>query len=348
MAKRIPLKPLAHICRSLSTMLDAGVGIRKAFKLAANKTSNPLATESLKAVVKSISQGNDIASSLRAQDQRFPDLFVDLVDVAEQTGSMPEVFRRLSDHYENTVRMRKDFYQQISWPVIQFIAAVFVIAFLILILGWIGESNAGGPTNDILGWGLLGTRGAITWLGMVFGTLGIIYLAYRVAQSSLAGQKFLDPVLLGIPVVGTCIRNFAIARFSWAFAITQQSGMSIRPSLEASLRATANGAYINQGPPIWNSLRAGDNFSEAIGKSGIFPPDFVHMVDVAETSGTIPETLDRLSPQFEEEARRSLQKLVGALGWLVWGMVAMFIVYVIFSVFLTYIGMINSTLNDIR
>jgi type IV pilus assembly protein PilC len=65
-------------------------------------------------------------------------------------------------------------------------------------------------------------------------------------------------------------------------------------------------------------------------------------VQVGETSGTVPETLERLSPQFEEQARRSLKALAVALGWLVWVAVAVFIIFIIFSVVLKYIGMINA------
>ena len=51
------------------------------------------------------------------------------------------------------------------------------------------------------------------------------------------------------------------------------------------------------------------------------------MVNVGETTGTVPETLNRLSPQFEDQARRSLRALASAAGWAVWCLVAAFIVF---------------------
>ena len=72
-----------------------------------------------------------------------------------------------------------------------------------------------------------------------------------------------------------------------------------------------------------------------------FPEEYLQIVEVAETSGTVPETLERLGPQFEDQARRSLGALAAALGWLVWIAVAAFIVFIIFSIVLTYVGMIN-------
>ncbi len=40
MSATLSLKTLAHACRSLSTMLESGVEVRRAFKLAANKVSD--------------------------------------------------------------------------------------------------------------------------------------------------------------------------------------------------------------------------------------------------------------------------------------------------------------------
>ena len=91
-------------------------------------------------------------------------------------------------------------------------------------------------------------------------------------------------------------------------------------------------------------VHAGEPLSVALTESRLFPSDYLHMVEVAETSGTVPEMLERLSPQFEDQARRSLTALVAALGWVVWGLVAAFIIFVIFSIALWYIGMINDLL----
>jgi type IV pilus assembly protein PilC len=66
------------------------------------------------------------------------------------------------------------------------------------------------------------------------------------------------------------------------------------------------------------------------------------MVSVGETSGTVPETLHRLSPQFEEEARRSMTTLTNMLNVLIRVMVGGFIIFLIFSLALKYIGTINS------
>jgi type IV pilus assembly protein PilC len=148
-----------------------------------------------------------------------------------------------------------------------------------------------------------------------------------------------------IPVLGGCMRSFAIARFSWAFALTQQTGMPISRSLELSFRATGNGAFVGASSTVCDAVLNGDELSAALDEVRLFPEEYLSLVQVAETSGTVPETLERLSPQFEDQARRSLTALAIMLGWLVWSLVAVFIIFIIFSFVLKYVGMINAAAN---
>jgi type IV pilus assembly protein PilC len=162
------------------------------------------------------------------------------------------------------------------------------------------------------------------------------------ASHSSQQGKALHGALLQLPVIGPCLRSFALARFSWAYALTQQAGMDVAPSLEASLKATDNAAFAAAAPQITQAIMAGENFTDGLGSTGLFPADYLAMVDVGETSGTVPETLQRLSPQLEEQARRSLSGLTTALGWLIWAGVAALIIFLIFRLAGFYVNMINT------
>jgi type IV pilus assembly protein PilC len=339
----MPLKTLAVWCKSLATMLHSGVALLKALDVLARRTGSSACRRRLEAVRADVEQGADIHQALRQQGKYFPDLTVDMVSVGEQTGTLPEVLDRLAGHYENLIRMRRMLMALIAWPSIQLVAAILIIAAMIFILGIIGESRGpGSKPPDILGWGLTGTSGAIRWLVMSFGSIAAVIAGYHLIAHTFRQQRALDGLLLRIPVLGGCLRAFSIARFSWAFALTQQSGMPIGKSLVSSFNATANGAFAAAGPEVEQSVMQGEELNMALAQSGLFPEEYLHIVQVAEASGTVPETLERLSPQFEEQARRSLVVLASALGWLVWLVVAGLIIFMIFSLFLNYVGMINA------
>ncbi len=56
----------------------------------------------------------------------------------------------------------------------------------------------------------------------------------------------------------------------------------------------------------------------AFGETGLFPLEYLELVRVGEATGTVPETLERLRPQLEEQARRSLSALTATLAWIIW------------------------------
>jgi type IV pilus assembly protein PilC len=342
-ASRIPLKTLAILCKSLATMLHSGVALLKTLEIASRKTGNARCRQKLADVRSEVQQGTDIAQALKNQNGYFPELMTDMVSVGEQSGALPEVLDGLAAHYENIVRLRRMLIGMITLPAIQLIAAILVVALVILILGILGETRgAGSKPPDMLGLGLVGVSGALKWLAMTFGSIFAVIGGYYLVAHVFRRKRFLDVALMKIPVLGGCMRSFAIARFSWAFALTQQTGMPISRSLELSFRATGNGAFVGAAPAVCDCVLNGDELSEALQISRLFPEEYLSLVQVGETSGTVPETLERLSPQFEEQARRSLAALAVALGWLVWAIVAIFIIFIIFSVVLKYVGIINA------
>lgn len=342
----IPHRPLANLCRNLASLLDAGVPILKALRTSAKNAGNPKAQRALEAIEQDVRGGQDFASAVKGREE-FPPLAAEMIAVAEETGQLPEILRHLAEHYDNLVTMRRMFLAAIAWPVFQLVGAILIIALLILILGWVA-SFRGGDEIDVLGWGLTGTTGAIIWLLMTFGTMFAIFITYKIVSTSTAGKQFLHPWLMRIPVVGNCMRSFALARFSWALALTQQTGMGIDQCLNISLRATSNGAYIGQIPKFVAMVRSGDEIADVLGDApSLFPEGYRQSVEVADTSGTLPESLTRMSPQLENDARRSLAALTIAASWVIWLIVAVFIIFLIFSLFSFYIGQLNEAMKGI-
>lgn len=345
---RLSTKHVALACRSLATSLRAGIAVTKAFDIAINKSGDAHLRQIMQDVATQVRSGSDITTACRSHEGLWPDLFLNMVDVAERTGSLPEVLFQLSEHYENRLRLQRDFRSQMILPLVQLAAAIFIVAFLIWLLGDmdLGElsgkpGDAEKPAFDIIP-GLKGVSGALTWLAGWGMTAVGLFVAYQVASRSASLKTTLHRSLLGIPVVGTCLRSFAIARFSWSFALTQEAGLPIQESLESSFAATDNGAFQAATPRIVNDVMNGQELSEALGNTQLFPEDFIQIVHVGETSGTVPETLQRLSPEFEDQARRSLSALTAACGWTIWLGVAAFIGYIVIRFAMMYVRLLDS------
>ena len=336
---------LAAFSRSMARMLEAGVEIRKSLQTSSRQSADSRLSVAIENVTRSIASGSTMAEAFIKEDDLFPPLFRDLVNVGEQTGSAPEVFYALAKYYESRVKQVREFRAAIAWPVIQLIAAIGIVGLLIFILGLLPPMPDEKPF-DIIGIGLYGTSGAVTWFVGWGAAAAAGFVLSKFIRNNVGGQMMLHPMLLGIPVLGPCMRSFAISRFSWCFALTQQAGMSIRPSLECSLKATANGAFIAAQPLIWDELAKGETLTDAFSSSKLFPVQYLQFVDTAEQTGTVPEQLDRMSHLFEEDAQRSMNRLTAFFSAAVWVSVAVLVIFFIFRIFMIYAGLMNDAVKQ--
>jgi type IV pilus assembly protein PilC len=336
---------LAAFSRSMARMMEAGVEIRKSLQTSSRQSPDGRLPGVVANVVQSVASGKTLAEAMEKEGEHFPPLFRDLVSVGEQTGSVPEVFSALAKYYDSRVKQVRDFRAAIAWPVIQLVAAVCIVGLLIFILGLLPAGPDGKPF-DVLGLGLYGATGAVTWFisWMVAAGTGIVL--WKILSNNPSWQMILHPALLGVPVLGHCMRSFATSRFSWCFALTQQAGMSIKPSLECSLKATANGAFIGAQPLIWQELAAGETLTDALTASKLFSGDYLQVVATAEETGTVPEQLDRLSHLFEEEAQRSMNRLTSLFSGAVWAGVALVVIFFILRIAMIYVGMLNDAVKQ--
>jgi len=328
-------------------MLEAGVDVRKSLQTSSQQSSDSRLASSAQRVQKAIAGGSSLAESIGNEGELYPPLFRDLVNVGELTGTAPDIFASLAKYYEARVQQAREFRAQIAWPVIQLVAAIGIIGLLIFILG-ILPPQANGKPMDNIGLGLYGSSGSVIWFLSWLALAAFGFFALKWISNNPAGQMALHPLLLRVPVIGRCMQSFAISRFSWCFALTQQAGMSIRPSLECSLKATANGAFIAAEPLIWQDMKDGESLTDALTSSQLFPREYLQVVATAEETGTVPEQLDRLSHLFDDEARRAMNRLTMFFSGAIWLSVVVLIVFFIFRIFFLIAAPYREALDAVR
>lgn len=89
------------------------------------------------------------------------------------------------------------------------------------------------------------------------------------------------------------------------------------------------------------AVREGEDLTFALARCGVFPQEFLHVVQVGEESGRLTDVLEQQGQQYHEESERRLQILTMAASGAVWLVVAAIIIIAIFRIALTYIGMLD-------
>lgn len=343
LSPRARLKPLAGMCRRMATSLEAGIDIRKVLARESDAQAPAAQQRVMRQIRDEVKVGHSLADSINETGEFFPELFRELVTVGEETGQLAEVFRHLAKHYERQVALRRDFLKSISWPITQLVAAICTIGLLIWILGWIADSR-GGEAFDVLGWGLMGERGAMIYFGIV----GIVVVAVGVLiEASRRGAPWVAPLVrfaYRIPALGGALTTLALARMAWSMNLTLDTGMSLKKALPLGFRASGDPFHLVHLRRVVADVSRGTEIHEALSDTGAFPHDFLDAVRVGEQSGRLPEQMTLLSRQYEERAEAALATLTQIAGFAVWAIVAVFIIMLIFRIFSAYVGVIYDNL----
>jgi type II secretory pathway component PulF len=99
---------MARFCRMLGTLLEAGVPLISALRVACESLGNQTLIDALLGSIEKVKKGSSLAEGLRDCPQVFPETVVEIVGVAEETGRLgPELLRvALSTEAELDRRLR--------------------------------------------------------------------------------------------------------------------------------------------------------------------------------------------------------------------------------------------------
>lgn len=335
-------RDLAPFCRRLGIALESGLDIRKVLKREAEGRAPLALRRRLKDVSERVSGGDTVAEALDAEGKFFPTLMRELVRVGEQTGHLDGIFRHLADHYEYQVKLRREFVSSISWPLSQLGISLAVIALVIYVSGMMNLKDLSGKELDILGLGLRGGDGVVTYF-IVLGCIAA--MIFGLIQAMKRGVFWLRPVqraVMRTPMLGTALETLAISRFAWTMHMTGESGMSLKQALPLCLAATQNDRYTQHTEAMLASVRNGDTLTDTLAATDVFPDRFLEVFDVGERAGRLPETMKTLTEQYQEEARGAVKVLMQIASWLVSLTVMGIVAYFIIRIAMVYIGMIHS------
>ena len=341
---RVRNRDLAEMCRRVALAIQSGIEVRKIFARESNSYVPPSMRHQLTQISGEVAQGHSLTAAIDSTGKYFPRLFRELVRVGEQTGHLDQVFRHLADHYEHQEQLRREFMSSISWPLIQLGIALALIAVVIWISGMIGGRDLRGQEFDLLGLGLKGTTGVLIFTQIVMFFALAIFFVIQATRRGVFWAKPIQRWSLHVPTLGGALQTLAVSRFAWSLHLTSETGMSIIRAMPLCLQTMQNATYTDQIEPVTEAVRRGDTLTEALSATRVFPPRFLDAVDVGERSGRLPETMELLTRQYQDEARRAIKVLMQVAAWGVTLAVMGFIAFFIFRMFSFYMGQLKAVL----
>jgi type IV pilus assembly protein PilC len=119
---------VARFCRTLGTLLAAGVPVLESLDITARTSGNAVIEQAILEVRKRVEEGKNVAEPLAATNQ-FPPMVVQMISVGETTGAIDTMLAKIAEFYEDEVDVAVAGLMKLIEPV--------MIAFLGVVIGGI-------------------------------------------------------------------------------------------------------------------------------------------------------------------------------------------------------------------
>ncbi|HEX3748687.1 MAG TPA: type II secretion system F family protein [Bryobacteraceae bacterium] len=123
---------VAQLSRILSTLLTGGIPLVQAMETAAESLNSPLLQRAVENAGRSVREGQPLSKSLAAS-KFVPGLAIDMIEVGESTGALPQMLNSVAEFFEDDVNVRMQALLSMIEPAIMLLMGTFV-AFVLVAL----------------------------------------------------------------------------------------------------------------------------------------------------------------------------------------------------------------------
>ena len=311
--KAIKQKDIAIFTRQLSTMMRAGVPLIQAFDIVARGSTNPKMTRLLTDIRSDVETGTSLSAAFRKHPLYFDALYCNLVEAGETGGILETLLDRLAVYQEKTMAIKNKIKSALIYPV-----AVMVVAFVVLTVIMIfvipafedvfKSFGADLPAPTLVVIAL--SKFFVSYWYLIFGFLGGgLYFFMQSWKRSIKMQKYMDRLLLRIPVFGDLVYKSSVARWTRTLSTMFAAGVPLVEALDSVGGASGNAVFAEATEKIQKDVSTGSALTTSMQATGVFPVMVLQMCAIGEESGALDGMLGKAAEFYEDEVDEAVKGL---------------------------------------
>lgn len=313
---KLKVGELALGFRTLSTMLEGGLPILDCLVEVAEQSDSDRFREVFLSVAGQVRRGTSLSEALVNHQPCFSPMICSMVKAGEESGTLTEVLRNLSDHLEGQVELRRKVKAGTRYPIfiLFFFAGVVAIVFLVIIPKFRDIFSNVGMDMPPLTKAVMGMSSAIASnIIFIVPAIAVVIGGLYYWKKTESGQRAFDLFFLRLPVIGSIVHEVIMARMTAALALLIDSGMSIVDAIRLSSAAAGNAIVAEQLTDVRRNIVRGSSLSRELREHPVFPRLLVSMCAAGEESGRMGEMLSRVAHHYERESATAIEGLLSLL-----------------------------------
>ncbi|MBI3558624.1 MAG: type II secretion system inner membrane protein GspF [Deltaproteobacteria bacterium] len=313
---RVKMADIALTTRQLASLIKANIPIVEALSALIDQVENDRLKIVLSGVRGDVNEGLSLAKAMSKHPKVFSNIFVNMIEAGESSGTLPLVLLRLADFQESQVRLKNKISSALMYPVLMMMAAfgmligifVFVIPKIVKIFD---SMNKPMPLQTkVLIW--ISDFIINYWFIVAGLVIGGYFLFHRFVNSPKGRRKW-DGLLLKLPVMGKMIRMIAVARFANTMSTLLAGGVPIVVAMNIVKNIVDNTLIAEAIVQARENVTEGQSIAEPLKRSRQFPPLVIHMIAIGEKTGELPQMLQSVAVTYEEQVSVQIEGMTSLL-----------------------------------
>jgi general secretion pathway protein F len=313
---KIGVRELALTTRQLASLVKANIPLVEALNALVEQTDKPALKVILAQVRQEVNEGSSLAKAMGKHPKAFDNIFVNMIEAGESSGTLSLVLLRLADLKEAQMRLRSKVVSGMTYPVLMMGVAVFLLiaifTFVIPKLAKVFDSMNKPMPPITKGLILLSSIVTDYWY-LIAAAVGTAVWMFRSYIASPKGKPKWDAFKLRAPVFGPLIRMVAVTRFASTMATLLGSGVPILTSMGIAKNLVGSIPIANAIANARENITEGQSIADPLRKSGQFPPLVIHMIAIGERTGELPNMLKNVAETYEEQVSAKIDGMTALL-----------------------------------
>ncbi|MBI2606255.1 MAG: type II secretion system inner membrane protein GspF [Deltaproteobacteria bacterium] len=313
---RVKIHEISLTTRQLASLIKANIPLVDALTALIDQVENEKLKVVLSGVRQDVNEGVSLAKAMSKHPKIFTNIFVNMVEAGESSGTLPLVLLRLADFQEAQVRLKNKITSALMYPMLMMLTAftliVGIFTFVIpKIVGIFTAMNKPMPMQTRVLIAISNFLTSYWWL--VIGGSVLAYIMFKRYISTEGGRKRWDGFKLKLPLLGNLIRMLAVARFSNTMATLLTGGVPILTAMNIVKNVVSNTLIMEAIAQARENVTEGQSIAEPLRRSKQFPPLVIHMISIGEKTGELPQMLQNVSVSYEEQVSVKIEGLTSLL-----------------------------------
>ena len=299
--------------RNIGVMFSAGLSLVKSFDILTVQARSKKLKNALSEIRDRINKGENFSDALARYPDIFSEIFVNMVKVGEESGTLDEVFQILSLQLNKEHELKSKIKNAMVYPciILTVMLAVggVVVTFVLPSLNIFFQTlNVDIPlyTKILLYVGNFLSKNWYLLFLVPFLLFCIVFLTLRTKK----GKIFIDAFLIRLPVISQIVKKNNSAFLIRSLSSLIASGVPLIRSLEISSKIVSNHYFQEAVVDAAKKIRKGEKLSSALRPyQNIFPLGVIDMMEVGEETGKTTLILKKLADFYEQEATNAIERL---------------------------------------